>query len=206
MKTTINSDTNNTLAAIQLNQVIEQLNSLSTDELVNLYIEYASDNSYETIYNLDESTINELYNSPWQALYDSNHKDFDDRDYFFTYNGNGHMVSFSNKYDDKSPIDVSELAQWLISEDKLAEYDITVTTLDDMLASIEDNISDDKHLLSKLADYLGQSLHTEQVEQLKVDGDYYDYLVSRFMGELNDCSYNDLNDLINTYFINYSAN
>ena len=50
-----------TLAQVQLNQVIEQLNKLSTDELVNVYIEYASDNSYETIYNLDESTINELY-------------------------------------------------------------------------------------------------------------------------------------------------
>ena len=200
--TTLNKD----LAAIQLTQVIEQLNNLSTDELVNLYNEYASDNSYETIYNLDESTINELYNSPWQALYDSNHKDFNDRDYFFTYNGNGHMVSFSNEDDDNCPIDISELSQWLISEDKLSDYDITVVTLDDILSSIEDNISDDKYLLSKLADYLGQSLHTEQVEQLKTDDDYYEYLVSHFLNELDDYSYNDLNDLINTVGINYSVN
>ena len=36
-------------------------------------------------------------------------------------------------------------------------------TLDDMLASIEDNIADDENMLSRVADYLGQSLHTEQV-------------------------------------------
>lgn len=132
------------LADIQLSQVIEQLEGLLFYDLVMTYNEYASNNGYETIYNLDESTINELYNSPWQALYDSNHKDFSVRDYFFTYNGNGRMVSFSNEDDSNCPIDVEDLAQWLVSEDKLSGYYITITTLDDMLASIEDNITDDE--------------------------------------------------------------
>ena len=78
-----------------------------------------------------------------------------------------------------------------------------MTTLGGMLASIEDNINDDKYLLSKLADYLGQSLHTEQVEQLKTDDEYHDYLVSHFINELDDYSYNDLYVLINTVGINY---
>ena len=59
-------NTNNTLAATQLSQVIEQLNKQTgTDELVNIYNDYAGDNGYERIYELDENTINELYSSPW---------------------------------------------------------------------------------------------------------------------------------------------
>ena len=152
--TTVN---NTTLAQVQLNQVIEQLNNLSTDELVSVYIEYASNNSYETIYNLDESTINELYSSPWQALYDSNHKDFNDRDYFFTYNGNGHMISFSNEDDDNCPIDIEELAQWIVDNELFNEYHIEVTTLEDMYNAILDNLEDASSLddIINIAEYLG---------------------------------------------------
>ena len=181
-----------TLAQLQLSQVIEQLNNLPTDELVNLYIEYASDNSYETIYNLDENTINELYSSPWQALYDSNHKDFNDRDYFFTYNGNGHMVSFSNEDDDNCPIDIEELAQWIVSNEIDNDFDIEVTTLDDILTSIEDNITDDSLLLYKLIDYLGNNI-------LKTS----DYAIADVMNEISDYDYNQLNDIIIHLGINY---
>ena len=187
--TTLNKD----LSAIQLSQAIEQLNNLSTDELVNLYIEYASENSYETIYNLDESTINELYTSPWQALYDSNHKDFNNRDYFFTYNGNGHMVSFSNEDDSNCPIDISELAQWIISEDKLAGYDITVTTLEDMLASIEDNITDDEALTFKLADYINEDYDED---------DAVSDIAQWCIVTLYDYDYDQLIDIINHLGIN----
>ena len=191
--TTLNKD----LSAIQLSQAIEQLNNLSTDELVNLYIEYASDISCETIYNLDESTINKLYTSPWQALYDSNHKDFNDRDYFFTYNGNGHMVSFSNEDDSNCPIDISELAQWLISEDKLAEYAITVTTLEDILASIEDNISDDNNKLDRLFEYLNIPMYYQCFDGRDTDK------VSEAMNEINNYSYEQLNKLVTDLNINY---
>ena len=193
---TLNKD----LAAIQLSQVIEQLNRLSTDELVNLYIEYASDNGYENIYNLDESTINELYNSPWQALYDSNHKDFNDRDYFFTYNGNGHMVSFSNEDDSNCPIDISELAQWLINEDKLSEYHITVTTLDDMLASIEDNITDDNELLKTAINYLGVSTMIKGDDKVT---DYNQYLIDSVMDEIRYTDYENIKRVIDRLGINY---
>lgn len=152
--TTLNTTT---LDKVQLQQVIEQLNQLSTDELVNVYIDYAEQNSYERIYNLDESTINELYSSPWQALYDSNHKDFNDRDYFFTYNGNGHMISFSNEDEDNCPIDVEELAQWVVDNDLFNDYDIEVTTLDDMYNAILDNLEDANSLddIINVAEYLG---------------------------------------------------
>lgn len=178
---------------IQLTQVIEQLNRLSTDELVNLYIEYANDNNYETIYNLDESTINDIYTSPWQALYDSNHKNFNDRDYFFTYNGNGHMVSFSNEEDSNCPIDISELAQWLISEDKLVDYNITVNTLEDMLDSIEDNITDDNVMLNKLGNFL----------MVDLDNDSYEDNVYDVMVELNNYTYEQIQEIITMLGIDY---
>ena len=187
-------NTNNTLAATQLSQVIEQLNKQTgTDELVNIYNDYAGDNGYERIYELDENTINELYSSPWQALYDSNHKYFNDRDYFFTYNGNGRMVSFNNEEDSNCPIDISELAEWLISEDKLSEYDIAVTTLDDMLASIEDNISDDSVMLNKLGNYL----------MVDLDNDSYEDNVYDVMTELNNYTYEQIQEIIIMLGINY---
>lgn len=83
---------------------------------------------------------------------------------------------------------------------------LDTTTIEDILTSIEDNISDDNYMLSRLADYLGQSLHTEQVEQIKTDNEYYNYLVEHFTNELDDYSYSDLNELINTVGINYSVN
>lgn len=192
-----------TLSSVQLSQVIEQLNHLSTDELVNVYIEYASDNSYETIYNLDESTINELYNSPWQALYDSNHKDFNDRDFFFTYNGNGHMVSFSNEDDKNCPIDIEELAQWIVDNELYSEYNIEVTTLDDMLASIEDSITDDENMLNKLVSYLNLSLYSED-EVLDDGNDWGEYRIEQCMDWLRTgFDGNEIYDIITHLNINY---
>ena len=197
---TLNKD----LAAIQLNQVIEQLKEMSDSSLQVCHNNYCIELGYEDeVFDNDEYNINEHFNTPFDALLALEHYNLSD-DYFYFHNGN--LISFNYLTGEDSPITFSELAQWLINEDKLSEYDITVITLDDMLASIEDNISDNKYLLSKLADYLGQSLNTEQVEQLKTDDDYYEYLVSHFMNELDDYIYSDLYYLINTVGINYSVN
>lgn len=200
--------TNKDLAALQLNQVIEQLEQLLFCDLVMTYNDYASANHYELIHDNDEENINTLFETPYETAQAVVYGKYNPSDDYVTLDGYSNAVSFSYQLiqDDNCPIDISELAEWLINEDKLADYDITVVTLDDMLASIEDNISDNKYLLSKLADYLGQSLHTEQVKQLKTDDEYCEYLVSHFMNELDDYSYNDLYDLINTVGINYSVN
>lgn len=199
--TTLNKD----LAAIQLSQVIEQLNNLSTDEIIVIHNDYCEVNndSYSHIIDNDDEVIDSMFNTPSEAIRAASFGDYNHSHDYFILNGYGNLVSFNYTLDDNCPITFSELAQWLISEDKLADYDITVTTIDDMLASIEDNITDDNVMLNKLADYLGQSLSTEQVEQLKTDNEYHDYLVSHFINELDDYSYNDLYDLINTVGINY---
>lgn len=200
--TTLNKD----LAAVQLSQVIEQLNNLEDYELIaihNDYCEVNNDSYNHIIDNDDDEAIDNMFNTPSEAIIAASFGDYNHSHYYFILNGYGNLVSFNYITDDNCPIDTSELAQWLIDEDKLGDYDITVTTLDDILASIEDNITDDNVMLSKLADYLGQSLNSEQVEQLKTDDEYYDYLVSHFINELDDYSYNDLYDLINTVGINY---
>ena len=184
-----------TLAQIQLQQVIEQINHLSTDELVNTYNDYADQNSYDRINNLDEGTINELYSSPWQALYDSNHKDFNDRDYFFTYNGNGHMISFSNEDDNNCPIDIEELAQWIVDNELYDDYNLEVTTLDDMIASIEDNITDDENLTYKLANYINESYDSD---------DSVNDVAQWCIVTLYDYDYNQLNNIILMLGINYN--
>lgn len=196
---------NNTLAAIQLNQAIEQLKQ-DDSVLLQAYSEYSAENGYDSVYDNDDDSINMMFENTHDALRSAFYGDYNPSHAYFTFNGYGNLQSFEYLDSDNSPIDISELAEWLINEDKLADYDISVVTVEDMIASIEDNISDDKYMLSRLADYLGQPLHTEQVEQLKTDNEYYDYLVEHFTNELDDYSYNDLDELINTVGINYNVN
>ena len=122
--TTLNKD----LAAIQLSQVIEQLEGLLFCDLVMTYNDYASHNGYELIYYNDENTISEMFTDAYDAVKITNHNGYNLNDDYFVYNGYGLMSSFSYQLiqDDNCPIDISELAQWLISEDKLADYDIIV--------------------------------------------------------------------------------
>ena len=192
---TLNKD----LAAVQLAQVIEQLEDLLFCDLVMTYNDYASYNGYEMIYDNDEQTINEIYTNAYDAVRVTNHKGYNDNDDYFTYGGYGLMSSFSYQLiqDDNCPIDISELAEWLIDEDKLAGYGITVTTLDDMLASIEDNITDDSNMLSRLFGYLNTPMYYQCF-----DGSDNDK-VSEAMNEINDYNYNQLSDIINHLGINY---
>lgn len=187
--TTLNKD----LAALQLNQVIEQLNSLADWQLINIYTNYADENRYEDIHDLSQDTINDLFESPWDAITKSNHGGFNENDSYFVFNGYGLMSTFTSLDSDNCPIDISELAQWLISEDKLSEYDITVTNLDDMLASIEDNITDNNVMLNKLGNFL----------MVDLDNDSYEDNVYDVMTELNNYTYEQIQEIITMLGIDY---
>ena len=154
-------NTDNTLAATQLTQVQlqEVIEQLKKDDsiLMQAYCEYSAANGYESVYDNDEDSINMMFENAHDALRATFYGDYNPAHAYLTFDGSGNLQSFEYLDSDSSPIDVSELAQWLISEDKLADYDITVTTLDDMLASIEDNITDDENALYKLCDYLSIS-------------------------------------------------
>ena len=184
---TLNKD----LAAIQLNQVIEQLEEMSDSSLQVCHNNYCIELGYEDeVFDNDEYNINEHFNTPFEVLLSIQHYNLSD-DYFYFHNGN--LISFNYLTGEDSPITFSDLAQWLISEDKLADYDITVTTVDDMLASIEDNISDDENMLNKLGSFL----------MVDLDNDSYEDNVYDVMIELNNYSYEQIQEITTMLGINY---
>ena len=138
--TTLNKD----LSAIQLSQVIEQLNNLADYDIIAIHNEYceANNDSYSHITDNDDEAIDSMFNTPSEAIRAASFGDYNHSHDYFILNGYGNLVSFNYVSDDNCPIDISELAEWLISEDKLSDYDITVTTLDDKYNIILDHIND----------------------------------------------------------------
>ena len=143
----------NTLETIQLSQVIEQLKQ-DDSILMQAYCEYSAEDGCDSIYDNDDDSINMIFPNASDAIRSAFFGDYNHSHAYFTLNVYGNLQSFEYLDSDSSPIDFSELAQWLISEDKLAYYGITVTTIEYMLAIIEDNITDDENALYKLCDYL----------------------------------------------------
>lgn len=185
---------NKELASIQLSQTIEQLNGKSVGEVVSIYNDYAEDNSYEHVFYNDEDVINACFKTPYEVLEKISHGNYFLLDAYTYFNDSGQLVSFDYINDVTCPIDISELAEWLVGKDKLSDYDISVTILDDMIASIEDNITDDENLLYKLCDYLNIKYNmSNDVENL----------TSHCMDYLYDSNYQDLNDIINHLSIDY---
>lgn len=192
---TLNKD----LAAVQLNQVIEQLEDLLFCDLVMTYNDYASHNGYELIHDNDEENINTLFETPYETSQAVVYGKYNPSDDYVTLDGYSNAISFSYQLiqDDNCPIDIEELAQWLISEDKLADYDITVTTLDDMLASIEDNIADNEMLLDTVCKYL-------HLNYITLGNDYsFGEKVNVVIELINSFNYEQLNKLITDLNINY---
>lgn len=183
-----------TLASNQLSQVIEQISEMSNDDTISLYNDMADSNGYDRIYDNDEYTLNELFMTPYDAIRQTNNKDYNDNDNYFTFNGYGHAISFDYRLQDNSPIDIEELAQWIIDNELYNEYDIEVTTLDDMLASIEDNITDDENLTYKLANYINESYDSD---------DSVNDVAQWCIVTLYDYDYNQLNDIITLLGIDY---
>lgn len=190
---TLNTD----LATLQLNQVIEIITDMNNDDTIAIYNDYASHNGYDMIFDNDEHTINDLFLTPYDAIRQTNNKDYRDHENYFTFNGYGHAISFDYRLSENSPIDISELAEWLINEDRLADYDITVTTLDDILASIEDNITDDEMLLNTVCQYL-------HLNHITLGNEYsFDEKINIIMELINGFNYEQLNKLITDLNINY---
>lgn len=183
--TTLNKD----LSALQLSQVINQLTDLADYEIIAIHNDYceANNDSYNHIIDNDDEAIDSMFDSPSEAMRAARLGDYNHSHNYFILDGYTDLVSFNYTTDDNSPIDTSELAQWLINEDKLAEYDITVTTIDDMLASIEYNIRDDENMLLELSKLL--SLKVKSIEKA--------------IAVLSDHNYKQLVIVINYLGINY---
>ena len=186
----------NTLAAIQLSQVIEQLKQ-DDSTLLQAYSEYAADNNYDSVYDNDDESINMMFADSHEALRAAFYGDYNPSHAYFAFNGYGNLQSFEYLDSENSPIDIEELAQWIVNNDLFNDYDIEVTTLDDMLASIEDNITDNSYLMLTLAKHLNLQIYNDS-------GNSYDDNVQDVINEISEYDYNQLNDIITMLGINYN--
>lgn len=201
--TTLNKD----LSAVQLYQVIEVITDMDNDDTISLYNDYADSNGYELIFNNDEYTINDLFSSSYDAIRQTNNKDYKDYESYFTFNGYGHAISFDYRLSDNSPIDIEELAQWLISEDKLAGYDIEVITLDDKYNTVLDHINDIDSVASiqPLLSYLNvEFMYTSEWLSLSKNNTidnyierYIDAIIAHFIDKKDSEQLDDLLDYFN---------
>ena len=145
-----------TLAQLYLSQVIEQLKQ-DDSTLLQAYSEYASNNGYDSVYDNDDESINMMFADSHEALRAAFYGDYNHSHAYFTFNGYGNLQSFEYLDSENSPIDIEELAQWIVDNDLFNEYNIEVTTLDDMYNAILDNLEDASSLddIINVAEHLG---------------------------------------------------
>ena len=86
-------NTNNTLAAIQLSQVIEQLKQ-DDSLLMQAYCEYSAENGYNSVYDNDDDSINMLFPNASDAIRSAFFGDYNHSHAYFTLNGYGNLQSF----------------------------------------------------------------------------------------------------------------
>lgn len=190
-----------TLAQVQLSQVIEKLKDMSDSSLQICHNNYCVEIGYEDIiYDNDEYNVNNQFDTPFDVLRNIQSYNLSDN-YFYFHNGN--LISFNYLTGDDSPITFSELSQWIVDNELFDDYNIEVTTLDDMLTSIEDNISDDEDKLMLMFDYLGESVSPEDLVMANDDSEYSEYLITLCTDKIRHYGYNQLNDIITHLNINY---
>lgn len=107
-----------------VNKVKSFLEEMPTSDLVEVYNEFAEENYYEVVIDLNCIDFNELFSDPNEAVQLTNHKDFDDRHRFAFFNGLGYLESFDNV--ETSPIDTDALASWVVDKDLFERFGIEV--------------------------------------------------------------------------------
>ena len=105
-----------------LGEVREYLDSLSDSEKVDIWNEYADavNNPDDRIYNMDE--FDEIFSNtkPWEiaraCFYSRRFNPSDSRTWFNGY-GNTESADYISDHDDRSPIDLDEVAEYIVSND-----------------------------------------------------------------------------------------
>lgn len=176
-----------TLAQVQISQVIEQLKQ-DDSTLLQAYSEYAADNNYDSVFNNDYESINMMCTDSYDAIRSAFYGDYNPSHAYFTFNGYGNLQSFEYLDSDNSPIDIEELAQWVVDNELFNDYDIDVTTLDDMYNAILDNLEDASSLddIIDVAEYLGLTVD-EFDSNNESPADYECHLIAT----ITDHIYND---------------
>lgn len=197
----------NTLASIQLQQVIEHFNQSATSDLIEVYNEYASNNGYERVYDNDALILDDMFTSHYDALRAAFYGDYSLSHAYFTFDGYGNLQSFEYLDDDNSPIDIEELAQWIVDNELYNDYDMEVTTLNDMLASVEGSINDIDSVdnIINLLEYLDID-YLSLTEWLTNERNSIDSYIQNYIGFIievinNDTDYDTLENLCDYFNI-----
>lgn len=99
-----------------ITQIREQMNNMGMEELI--YI-HNYDNIDTRIYDLDEESINNVLDTPWEAIQAAEYGEFNISDDYFFLNGSANIETFDYIDDPKCPIDIDYLADWLADNEQL---------------------------------------------------------------------------------------
>ena len=106
-------------------RLIDHLSNFSTSDMVNLYNEYAYQISEDTIFSMSEFDEKFRGMSPLEIVKMVNEsEDFDIEDDYYWIDYTNSLISFSDWTDYNSPIEVSDLANYIIDNDMcLSDFD-----------------------------------------------------------------------------------
>lgn len=113
--------------------LINQMNEMSEDEIMYLWNDYAyACNPDDAIYENDADELNELFRRPSDAIRAIYFGDYTFNDPYFYFNGYANIQSVYNLIrDTNSIVSLSELADWLLEDERYENYDFEIDINDD---------------------------------------------------------------------------
>lgn len=108
--------------------LINQMYEMDEDEIMYLWNDYAYDcRPDDVIYENNEDVLNELFSRPSDAIHAIYFGDYTFNDPYFYFNGYANIQSVYSLIRDKNSIVyLSELADWLIEDERYENYDFEI--------------------------------------------------------------------------------
>ena len=112
--------------------VANYIHSSDMEDVVTLWKQFVNETNREDddVWENSNYEIDEIFSSPHELARSLTYGDYHYMDAFFAFNGYGNIVSFNYLDDDRCPIDVGALADYLI-ENGDSDFEIDSQTLED---------------------------------------------------------------------------
>jgi hypothetical protein len=113
--------------------LINQMDEMDEEDVLYIWNDYAYDcRPDDVIYENDEDVLNELFSRPSDAIRAIYYGDYTFNDPYFYFNGYANIQSvYSLISDTNSIVSLSELADWLIEDERYENYDFEIDDDDD---------------------------------------------------------------------------
>lgn len=157
------------MAQNQFDAIVSLLENLETSKLVNLWNEYCNEsNPDDYIYENEEYTLNEMFNSVDEALRAAYYGDYRYGDDYVMFNAYGNLVSFSDYISEVlEHIDISSLATYVIDNGS-DMFDESLDDLEDAFIEYANEKFNDKNFTVDDIPY-GTDLVTEDWDNVIED-------------------------------------